>query len=529
MKKIYTLTLFLAIALGMNSQVPTPDILHYKFNNNGPLVTNYASTPPPGTGTGTIMGTQTQTGGINCMGALVGTGLSSTNEYVNTGWAPNIGTGAWTLSFWTSNIIQTTTTYYILGDVNSGGFRVFTGGVAGSGNWILRGSMTDVYLNTAASTTPCMASFVYSPTLATVVGYINGVPTTTVSQASMNFTGAGPFKVGGYSSSNSLNAGGLMADFRLYSTALTSSDIQSIYNFGVASLSLTVSNSASICPGASIQLNANGANTYTWNTSANTNSILVTPSVTTSYTVNGTSGTCTASATSTITVLDTPSLSVNSGSICSGSSFTLNPSGAATYTFEGGNSVVTPSSNSTYSVIGTGTNGCISQAVTSSVTVNGLPNVSAISSSSLICAGETATLTASGALNYVWNTSGTTAVIVVSPSSSANYTVTGTDANNCSNTFTLAQSVSPCTGIAENTQATALVAYPNPTNDKVIVHSELNTLKELELTDYTGRIILSTSIKDENFEIDLSAYPTGIYILKCMANGQHSYVKIIKY
>lgn len=117
----------------LKAQAPTPDILHYKFNNVGTTVTNYATNPPPETATGTIIGTQTQTGAINCMNALVGTGVSSTSDFVNTGWATSLPSN-WTISFWTSNIQPNSTLYYIFGDVNAGGFRCFTNNVAGAGN-----------------------------------------------------------------------------------------------------------------------------------------------------------------------------------------------------------------------------------------------------------------------------------------------------------------------------------------------------------------------------------------------------------
>lgn len=52
---------------------------------------------------------------------------------------------------------------------------------------------------------------------------------------------------------------------------------------------LTVNSTASVlCIGSSAVLNAGGASTYTWNTSANTSSISVSPTVTTTYTVSGT-------------------------------------------------------------------------------------------------------------------------------------------------------------------------------------------------------------------------------------------------
>ena len=66
-----------------------------------------------------------------------------------------------------------------------------------------------------------------------------------------------------------------------------------------------------------------------------------------------------------------PTITVNSGVICAGQSFTINPAGANTYTIQGGNAVVSPSISTTYTVIGTSAAGCESEAfATSSLTVN---------------------------------------------------------------------------------------------------------------------------------------------------------------
>ena len=66
-----------------------------------------------------------------------------------------------------------------------------------------------------------------------------------------------------------------------------------------------------------------------------------------------------------------PTITVNSGAICAGQSFTINPTGANTYTIQGGNAVVSPSISTTYTVIGTSAAGCESLAfATSSLTVN---------------------------------------------------------------------------------------------------------------------------------------------------------------
>jgi hypothetical protein len=61
--------------------------------------------------------------------------------------------------------------------------------------------------------------------------------------------------------------------------------------------SLTVASSSSmVCSSESVTLSASGANTYSWSTGQTTSSIVVTPTVTTTYTVNGSSVGCTASS-----------------------------------------------------------------------------------------------------------------------------------------------------------------------------------------------------------------------------------------
>ncbi|MBK9544080.1 MAG: PKD domain-containing protein [Bacteroidetes bacterium] len=62
----------------------------------------------------------------------------------------------------------------------------------------------------------------------------------------------------------------------------------------------------------------------------------------------------------------------------------------------------------------------------------------------VVCAGTSATLTASGASTYVWNPGGTTqAQLNVTPAGSATYTVTGTNASGCTATDQATVTVNP--------------------------------------------------------------------------------------
>lgn len=204
-------------------------------------------------------------------------------------------------------------------------------------------------------------------------------------------------------------------------------------------------NSPTICAGQTASLTANGATTYTWNTGINTNTTNVSPGSTTIYTISGSNGSCTGFNTATVTVNAVPILTVTSNNICTGQTSTLNVSGANTYTWSNGSNLssqlVSPSTTTVYSVAGTDNNGCASSGIYSTtVTVTSTPSITVNSPS--ICAGQTATLTASGATNYTWSTTENTSSILVSPPSTANYTVIGTNGG-CNTTTITSVNVSP--------------------------------------------------------------------------------------
>ena len=204
--------------------------------------------------------------------------------------------------------------------------------------------------------------------------------------------------------------------------ACTSQTVSTVY-VG-ANLSVAV-NSASICIGQTATLSASGAATYSWSTNSNSPSIVVNPTVTTTYTVNGSNGSCTGFGTSTVTVNALPIISITSATICSSQSATVVASGALTYTWNNGtntNSVVV-SSNSV-SVVGTDNNGCVSSA-TAAITIVNSPTLTV--NSVTMCIGSTTTLTVNGAMSYTWDTGVNGSSITVSPSVTTTYSVIGSN------------------------------------------------------------------------------------------------------
>jgi alpha-tubulin suppressor-like RCC1 family protein len=204
-----------------------PEILYYKFDGTGASIPNLASAPPAGSENATINGAITQnTSGICGIGSLVGTGNSSLTDYINTNWNTNLGSD-WTISFKTSNIpsLSSSSPSYIFGDVGASSFRCFTGGVAGSNNWILRGPITDVYVNGGATVASHTITFVYSQTAGNIKAYLDGVLVSTVVQVAVNISSASTLKVGGYSSSTGLTSGGMMDEFGIYNRSLSAAEV----------------------------------------------------------------------------------------------------------------------------------------------------------------------------------------------------------------------------------------------------------------------------------------------------------------
>jgi len=133
------------------------------------------------------------------------------------------------------------------------------------------------------------------------------------------------------------------------------------------------------------------------------------------------------------TITITPS----SYTICQGQSCTLNAAGGSIYFWNNNLSnnysvTVNPTTNSSYSVIGVDSIGCIGTA-TVSITVYPLPTVNITSSQYTLCSGQTTTLTATGANTYLWSNNSTNDTIIVSPTSTSNYSVIGIDTNGCMN------------------------------------------------------------------------------------------------
>ncbi|MBK9283646.1 MAG: T9SS type A sorting domain-containing protein [Sphingobacteriaceae bacterium] len=189
-------------------------------------------------------------------------------------------------------------------------------------------------------------------------------------------------------------------------------------------------NNGTICPATNFTILPTGANSYTYEGG----SAVVSPTSNATYTVIGASlSGCLSSNIATVNVIvaSSPTLSINSGTICSGSNFTLSASGAQSYTYPGGNPVVSPIFTSTFFVVGSSSLGCTSTGSTV-IVVNPIPTISVNSGS--LCLFQSYTLNALGANSYTWFNGSNSQNVIITPSVSGTYSVIGTSLNNCSGT-----------------------------------------------------------------------------------------------
>jgi len=310
-------------------------------------------------------------------------------------------------------------------------------------------------------------------------------------------------------------------------------------------LTPSITNDTTICDGESVSLTAGGGTTYSWDAGDNTPSIDVTPNTTTTYNVTVTDGgTCTGTASVTVTVNPAPTVDAGiNQSICDGETISLTASGATTYlwsTTEITASInVTPVSTGYYYVTGTSA-GC-SSVDSVLITVNPLPTVDA-GNDVTICTGGSTTLTATGTGSFVWSTTGATQSITVSPTVNTTYTVTITDANNCTNiddvVVTIGTNLTPsitndtiiCDGESVSLTAGGGTTYlwsTGETTQSILVSPSVHTNYSVTVTDGTN----CSGIDDVNVDINpLPSIDAGIDQTICAgdnvnltANGGVSY------
>lgn len=171
-------------------------------------------------------------------------------------------------------------------------------------------------------------------------------------------------------------------------------------------------NDGTICVGGSATLSVGAGTSYLWSNGATTQSITVSPLLTTTYSVTVTGGACPGTATKVVTVSPLPSASAGSNSpVCAGATISLTASGGTSYSWSGPGGWTSTAQNpnrpnataamaGSYTVTVTNAAGC-SSMVTVDVTVNSLPSASAKADPNPVCTGHFAQLAAAGAVHIV--------------------------------------------------------------------------------------------------------------------------------
>lgn len=228
-----------------------------------------------------------------------------------------------------------------------------------------------------------------------------------------------------------------------------------------AAAGLTVSPTATICPGQNTTLTVSGGSTYTWTpaatlSSANGATVTASPTVTTTYTVS--SPGCSSVQTKTVQVIVSgvpPAIGAITGPtlVCANSTgltYSVNNVASTNYTWtvpagasitSGTNSNIATvnfgSSAGTVSVVAVASCGTATASI--NVALSPALNLTVTPASSNICPGGTVALSASGATNYTWSPSAS-----LSSANGANVTASPTTAT----TYTVIGATGTCTGSA---------------------------------------------------------------------------------
>jgi hypothetical protein len=261
----------------------------------------------------------------------------------------------------------------------------------------------------------------------------------------------------------------------------TNSAVVSVATNPIPTISIVPSTTL-FCQGGSntATLTANGAVSYTWQTTPNlfTPAVSVSPLIPTLYTVIGSNSfNCTSSQQQLILVTPSPSLSVASSAsyICTSGSAVLiafdtgtGPgTGAVNYQWNTGATTpsigVSPSVSTNYTVTGTYVgSGCQSTTV---VVLPVFIATFAVTGSSTVCQGSTVNIIASGAAaNYLWNTGATTNSISVSPSVPTTYSITGS------------------TGLCSSTQTVGIIVNPLPPVTAIVAKQTICRFEQSVIT-----------------------------------------------
>lgn len=255
-----------------------------------------------------------------------------------------------------------------------------------------------------------------------------------------------------------------------------------------------------ICSGNSSTITAFGGVSYLWSNGLSGSTITVNPQSDFSYyvTVTDASG-CTGKDTFVVVVI-----SASITAACSGTNIILTASSGTSYLWSTGETAqsisVSPSALTNYMVTVTSSCGQLVDTIPVSPPVNVV-----VSNDTIIEYGATIQLSASGGINYLWNTGETSQNITVAPLENTAYMVTITDASGCSDTASIHITVDD----SKHAISVPTIFSPNKDgiNDFIKVHGY--GIKELKFTIYDrwGEKIFETTDKSASWDGTFNGKP----------------------
>ena len=306
--------------------------------------------------------------------------------------------------------------------------------------------------------------------------------------------------------------------------------------------SLSINGTNSICSGSSTNLQANGADTYTWSPATGLNTttgptVIATPTATTTYTVTGNIGNCSQSMQVTIAVNSIPSTPAitasGTTSFCQGGNVMLTSNAATGNQWYKDGVAINGAINTTYLATAGGSytvrssvNGCTSNAsATTVVTVNSIPPQPTITQSGNI-------LQSSAPSGNQWFLNG---VLITGATGNTYSTTSGglysvqVTLNGCVSPMSAAFSYA-VTGINSPVLDSKIKIAPNPVRDKLFIKYNGNAARFTILLINSNGTVLSKGSFTTNYDIDVGRYSAGVYIVRIIndKNGETTQRLIVK-
>lgn len=157
------------------------------------------------------------------------------------------------------------------------------------------------------------------------------------------------------------------------------------------------------------------------------------------------------------------------------------------------------------------------------------PTLMANSSSTLICTGQTATISVNGANTYSWSNGSNSSQLIVQPLVNTTYTVIGLNGA-CTASLAYTQMVSNCTFETENDLLkTAIKQYPNPFDETLFLENTSDNEALLSVFNFEGKLIYSGILSaGSKTQLNTFSWEKGIYLVNVTEEKSVKSTKLIK-